>query len=83
MRLRELERCDADFPLERSPQMPFTDAKVASELSDGAVVERACRYAARCHVRETRHGVHERAARRELRTAAKTRSESRAFGGSR
>ena len=83
MRLRELERCHADFPLERSPQMPFTDAEVASELSDGAVVERAGRDAVRRHVRETRYGVHERATRRELRTAAETRSESRAFGGGR
>ena len=83
MRLRELEGCHADLPLERSPQMPFTDAKVPSELSDGAVVERACRNTVRCHARETRHGVHERAAGRELRTATETGSESRAFGGSR
>ena len=83
MRLRKLEWCHADFPLERSPQVSFADAKVARELSDGAVVERACRNPVRCHVRETRYGVHERAAGRELRTAAEARSESRAFGGSR
>ena len=83
MRLRELEWGDTDFSLERSPQMPFTHAKVPSELSYRAVVERACRNAVRRHVRETWNGVHERAARRKLRTAAKTRPESRAFGGGR
>ena len=83
MRLRKLEWRDTDLSLERSPQMPLTDTKVPSELSDRAVVERACRNAVRRHVRETRDGIHDRAARRKLRTAAKTRPEARAVGGGR
>ena len=83
MRLRKLEGRDTDLSLERSPQMPFTDAKIPSELSDRAVVERASRNAVRRHVCETWYSVHERAARRKLRTAAKTRPESRAFRGGR
>ena len=57
--------------------MPFTDAKIPSELSDRAVVERACRMRCR-HVRETWYGVHERGPGASS-TAAKTRPESRAF----
>jgi hypothetical protein len=83
MRLRKLEWRDTDLSLERSPQMPLTDTKVPSELSDRAVVERACRNAVRRHVRETRYGIHDRAARRKLRTAACVASWSHALRGRR
>jgi hypothetical protein len=82
MCLCELKGRHADLALERSSQVPLTDAEVSSELSDGAVVERTGGNAVRCHACETGHGVHQRTARRELRPAAKTGSETRALGGS-
>ena len=80
MRLRG---SSGDTPTSRSSarsQMAFADAKVARELRNAAVVERARRDAVRGHVREPRHRVDERATRRELGATSKTRPESGAFG---
>jgi hypothetical protein len=78
--LRELDRRDARFALERTSQMPFADTQVASKLTDGAIVERAGGNAMRGNVREARDGIDDRASRRKLGTATETRPIPRALG---
>src|SRR4029077_427573 len=70
MRLRELERRDAELPLERAAQVPLADAELSRQVRHGAVVERDGTDAQRGREGEARDGVDRRPPRGQLGAAA-------------
>ena len=80
MRLGEGDGRHAELPLQRPPDVARAHAELARQVRHAVSIERAGGDAQCRHPGELRHGVHQRASRRQLGTAPQAWPEPRLFG---
>jgi hypothetical protein len=81
VRLRQLDRRDAELALHRTPELALAHAQLARQEADAASVERSGRDAHRRRSRHTVDGIHQRPPRCQLGPAPETGPKAVVLGG--